>query len=834
MTQEFQFKPRLEAYPMKWDDLLPPVRRAVAELLILIDGAERINERENGKEKEVANCFLVSGIRGTGKTTVLLSAKDMVCSSVKRPAESKQSASPDEKLENAVNESVSYLKEKYVVWLPILNLEPLIPNSNLLTAVLTRVCNAIEQTGCTHLTSIFEEGPDSARQLFRKLIQNASLIWEDIQEADTRGKATRQIAIADIYANFRNDFQKAMDALSIQLSRVYGSKDNGCSVVLPVDNINCSTDHLRSIVKLSQLVSHSRLWLIMAGDQEDIEAFLERAYWKELIFNKNSNSVRDKRRWDGEDEVLVMARRQAASTYQKLFPPSHRIEIDCVKPDATLEFKPCNERDSIKDLLIKIYVSLKEEEEDKIPFADLLGVEIEDPNKPNPGKLNEAVATHLASQGLNLPARVVLDLWQLAYDIVKNETTEEKREEKRQAEKLAKSMLRNAIFRSNMSSRLGEYLQNKIIRRTSNGGTLLSFENVKLEVLHSRKAELELPIGEPQRKSNKFGCARSTLSICRLADIDIAIIRPEEISKELPDDLPKDVAAWLSILYDILILIPELAVINGVKIENGFINITHETCMTDHHTKKHHVWWPAPHWNTFVSYQVFWKRWDQWKKSIQNCLKEESKDDALLLRLLVAGWVKCVLETFIDLNQHKKDQPVFKELNDFFSKIPAKTFKKLMEEKDTEKYDEFEKSVIATTHKTYAAIRSSQTRAFIAREPIKDWLEKGLPLLFSYLYVPLENNTCLAELYCPKKAGDNETAGKDKKEPNLREYWKKNWPFFLADLDAQLENLFPKDKVLSESSDSDEEKYKQYIDSLGHFGTLHRYWENVSDCGSKG
>jgi hypothetical protein len=39
---EFQFKPRNEAHAMNWSNLLPPVRRAVADLLVRISGAELV------------------------------------------------------------------------------------------------------------------------------------------------------------------------------------------------------------------------------------------------------------------------------------------------------------------------------------------------------------------------------------------------------------------------------------------------------------------------------------------------------------------------------------------------------------------------------------------------------------------------------------------------------------------------------------------------------------------------------------------------------------------------------------------------------------------------
>jgi Cdc6-like AAA superfamily ATPase len=270
---------------------------------------------------DVANCFLVYGVRGTGKTTVLHSAKLALCNT---DSSSTNKFFPEEPHEGSevAKKAVIKLIEKHIVWLPILDLEPLHANTNLLTTVLTHVRNALEQTNCgkkgTGHTSIFEESTGSARQQFSQLIQDATLIWEEIHEIDTRGIVSRQVAAADFYAKFRENFQNAMKALSEQLGQVHGSADSGCSIVLPIDNIDRSTEHLRAIVKLAQLVSHNRLWLVLAGDRQDIESFLERAYWKELISNSGNADARGKNNEDGEDEALVMARRQAAASYQKL------------------------------------------------------------------------------------------------------------------------------------------------------------------------------------------------------------------------------------------------------------------------------------------------------------------------------------------------------------------------------------------------------------------------------------------------------------------------------------------------------------------------------------
>ena len=373
----FTFTPRPEAYPMNWAHLLPPVQRAVRALLLRIDGATRVNtSKKEAKTTEIAaNCFLVYGDRGTGKTTVLLSAKDACMSTKKFFGEDQdQPQDIDEYVRDSAIQSAKNLQ--HVIWLDVLDLEPLQPRTNLLTTVLTRVRNALDPSDpekrIDDTTSILEEGVDSARHKLKQLINDATLMWEDIHESDTRSRANRQIAAADIYADYQDRFREAIDTLSLELGRRSGRKDEYCPIVLPIDNIDRSTEHLYSIVKLAQMAFSPRLWFVMAGDRQDVDTFLERAYWKELIRIGEGAGGTGKVTFSGEDEALVMARRQGAAASHKLLPPSHRVEVGLVQPKDTLAYKPPvstandGEAATIRDLLASVcLINTKENQEDQ-------------------------------------------------------------------------------------------------------------------------------------------------------------------------------------------------------------------------------------------------------------------------------------------------------------------------------------------------------------------------------------------------------------------------------------------------------------------------------------
>jgi hypothetical protein len=83
---DYRFFPRADAHRTCWGDLLLPVRGAVRELLMRVSGAvDKVKEshHDDSDEDDIANCFLVYGERGTGKTTVLLNVAEAIDNNTK-------------------------------------------------------------------------------------------------------------------------------------------------------------------------------------------------------------------------------------------------------------------------------------------------------------------------------------------------------------------------------------------------------------------------------------------------------------------------------------------------------------------------------------------------------------------------------------------------------------------------------------------------------------------------------------------------------------------------------------------------------------------------------
>jgi hypothetical protein len=339
-------------------------------------------------------------------------------------------------------------------------------------------------------------------------------MWDNVKEVDTRNLSQRQVKAAEIYTGFKASFIKAMDKLVKELKDSPDSEKK-LSIILPIDNIDRSAEHLQSIVKLAQLVVHPNLWLVMAGDRVEVETFLERAYWKELIRSNDGAGAQGKMDSDGEDEALAMARRQANATAQKLWPTNHRVEVNLVKPKETLEFKYRHDSENkdiknIRGLLecIKIPITddqrqnhnqKQEGENNHITLLDLFYIEdkVSHQHKLNVYKksIDPKYLTRAAYHGLLLPARNLLDLWLLLHSLVEEgasgngEGLENNRDFK--AEKVARTMLRIAISSSDMNNEIAQDLQFDILRRGENGGTILNFLTSTLKVVPMSSANYD-------------------------------------------------------------------------------------------------------------------------------------------------------------------------------------------------------------------------------------------------------------------------------------------------------------------------------------------------------
>jgi hypothetical protein len=892
-TSTLTFFPRPEAHSMNWQDLLPPVQRAVRSLLIRLDGS--IYQKDEAVEV-AASCFLVHGDRGTGKTTVLLSAKD-ACDPKKREDFFVNKKENESERNLSIEANASAEKLKNVVWLDLLDLEPLPRDANLLTTVLTRVRNALDQSRSENdqsgseqhsrdNPSILEEASDSARHQLNRLINDATLMWENIHEQNTRERANREVAAADIYAQFREGFRKAMKRLSRELAILRGIRDADLQIILPIDNIDRSTEHLYSIVKLAQMVSCPHLWLVMAGDRQDVDTFLERAYWKELIRIGEGAGAIGKEGLADEDEALVMARRQAAAASHKLLPPAHRIEVELVKPKDALLFSPereaghssGNKTINLKQLLQEIPIEREGADQAEIKFIDLFyaknrvdravkntGTRIE--NIEEKEEIEEYYLTEAAQLGLRLSARGVLDLWQLAYWITNDIRSDEEIDsapeavhKDHRASTIARTMLRNVISESNMPSAMSRCLQERIIRRNATGGTILDFLStrpedstgsdpsypmLKVVRLGSLDVEFQPPLKEketalprPKDKKPTLYEVRSRLRVIKVQAISLMLRYSPKQGMTQEDMIPDLVAGWLIVLYDVLGCEKDSTVIAPDRISpSTIVECWHDGILIGerHHTKQLWPWpiWPMPDWMTFFEHDLCGKLWQRFVKGLKSrdqagrktktSLLDLAGQEGSLPRLLATGWVACALETFSAFAPRS-----WKLDGDILSFINEKLASKEPGAM-AEAINRAEEYVMKTAAKFYVKILSAGSEIDEIQGTVHLAEEGTLPMRYWLEWrLPL----LLNPLFVPFTDIDAEKHAKEIIDETLKDsalamQWKRSSSDILAEIEDDLGRLFPAAKPSPaddlESLENDWKSRKD-LESLRPFLNLHRRW----------
>lgn len=613
MTKQRPFIPRPEAHEISPGKPLKPVDQAVGELLTAIDGTIRSSNRP------VAHCFVVAGERGTGKTTVLMTAKAR-CDRGK-PGED---AEPWRDLARRVR------------WLDILDVEPLQPSSNLLTILLVAIAKTIDDVDGRRRVSLLED-QGSARGALDALINQSALIWEGIQENSTREIAHRQIAVGETYLEFSKKLPSAIEAAGKELARHDRDGDEPYVFIAPIDNVDRSADHLKKIFKLVQLVNCEHLCLVFAADRAELSVFLERAYWNEATSGSPlPKFVRE------EDEALSLARRQAAATLRKTLPPINRIEIKLIGGAAALDFSNSLDeplrglfsRLPIEGQALAMLDARGDEQPTWEPRHLLELFEFDRALLPAAPQSSGGRLTELGREALQLPARGLLDLWLLARSEVQG--VEREGRSILHAIRVVRAMLRLAVAESKLPHWAVDLMQESVITRTVEDETRFVLaprdENPYVEVRRFRSLDaVHTLAGHPGQHLDEAVVVRTytrhefTMTICGV---------------EGSATVGQPMLAWFLLLHDLLILAPELFVINSPP---DFL----QGCapMIETHRK---AWfedrpilltsrWPVPRWATVYDCVIMEAAWQQRLERLEHV------GAAKCVKALALSWIELVL-----------------------------------------------------------------------------------------------------------------------------------------------------------------------------------------------
>ncbi|NOJ96218.1 hypothetical protein HMI51_25185 [Corallococcus coralloides] len=424
-----EFGPRPEASALGWDDLLPVTRFATEELINWLhtavgkhEGKEessRSDDESSCDEKRVrdqlATSVLVAGDRGYGKTTILLTLDQALRDPKAFLGFGSRRDEPMPQPLRVICQKLEELQES-LVWLPPLDVEPLPSegSANLLATLLVCAREAIDRDHHRKdrwaAPSLLEEGLHDPYGKIDKLIQDATFMWADRRAQDALQGASQDVKSAEIYTTFRDDFFSAMESVSkLMAARRFGhATKKKLLLVLPIDNVDRSTQHLASIIKLIRMVANQRLWFVLAAGRQEFQLFLERTFLKELTdFSHLPMDLR------GEEDALSIARRQAAAAMHRVLPSAHQIKIEPVPPEEVWRFTVAprllttkKESDELWTFLEALPLPGKAGQEDGLrSLADLFDIEKQLQGRDNEGaELLKTYRKFLAEEHGEAPA----------------------------------------------------------------------------------------------------------------------------------------------------------------------------------------------------------------------------------------------------------------------------------------------------------------------------------------------------------------------------------------------------------------------------------------------
>lgn len=723
--------PIAEAKAFNWQDLLKPTQDALYELLVWLraacDDSNQAHEHEH-----VSTSILIHGARGTGKTTVLLSAAQAI---IGKPDEFFPKNSDDPR----ASELADFISDNQhrITWMEPLDLEPLPETANLLAAILGRVRTVLDEgtqkgaslpkQGSWRSSSLLEESAEDPWGQLDRLIRDATFMWEDIPETtEARLRTEQQIKASDIYAKFQQSFGKTMEKVATTLAVARsGSTDHAQGIlVLPIDNVDRSIGHLYNIVKLTRMVTSPRLWFVMAAGHEEFQLFMERSFQKELIASGRVGMASHGAVSGGPgmgskiaDETLAIARRQASTTLRRALPPSYRIHIDPVNPEDAWNFKGKDGQPPLKDLLEGL--ELPQSSNPKAPrqglesFADLFDVNrrLSDSLKEDLKLKDDSPAfTSAACMALTLPARTLRDLW---HSLDRENTLAQQSKGREPAERsvrIATQMLCHAIDESELPAWASRQFLHRMIRYDFEGNIVLDLTGKPvrrtkrttlsdvLEVSHSifREGDDERPEPGEGGELSKDAVLISELHLRHIHDVVLELTDLEDPNNRTY--LPGNVAGWFMLLYDVLMLFDEPRVLNvdvtPYEISPDLVVTLHELWVRDEKIQplvKMGFLWSLPTWAMFVDFNIFTLQWQAFLPEIRRHLEQLGEDErynkhavAPLFRYVLAAWVDNIcsvagnergrweLRKFKKMNASLADDGALRDYRDYEDEVRAR------------------------------------------------------------------------------------------------------------------------------------------------------------------
>jgi|GEM_PF-4649443 len=344
---------RREACPLGYADLDEKQKEGFDRIVAALNEAVELLEPASAKRKPLArswnpwkpktdkrsNLLFLSGERGTGKTTLMLSMFGHFVDPEAFDAQ-KDSGEP----------IVSSNLARRTLWLAPIDMEPLPKPTNLFAAILARIEHALDQqiespddtearASSARFPGMFEDAGtqrayrDCLKKL-RTLQRDASTAWDGNLSTRAGQLDTDQYFHEVVRAErARVDMTHLLDDVLDYLAEHApwcGDLTNPL-FVLPIDDIDLNPAQAVDLLNLLRSVSSKRLFTLILGDIELMEQVLQ--YKIAGTLNELQPNIQ------AGDGLLHDARNGAAEGIRKLIPPGQRIHLTRLAIAEAFEFK---------------------------------------------------------------------------------------------------------------------------------------------------------------------------------------------------------------------------------------------------------------------------------------------------------------------------------------------------------------------------------------------------------------------------------------------------------------------------------------------------------------
>ncbi|MBK8257826.1 MAG: hypothetical protein IPK82_34805 [Polyangiaceae bacterium] len=701
---------RVDAQALTWYQLAGTQRDAVVRLLeMLEDATEHAND---GEDVQRSRFLSISGARGTGKTTALLTARNYCMQKFQKQGPGKLPETPDEPTAEAKKQWDTAHKlfqsvGEHLFWLPALQMDPLPRDTNLVGSVFARIRYAADEALNHGGSRCRSRGTqlDARNEMEEVYHRLDTLETEAIAAFDGNLGLRAPHLDAEVFSTVAAEneeiklrFRRRLNAVLGDLAHQIGNDRDHTVFVLPVDDFDTSPARAVELMKLLYSLSVPRLFVVYLGaiDVADKMLYFEiQKQFRDLLGGmETADSV-------AKDEIAAAANEIASTSLRKMLPPSQRVVLEALPLDEALNYQPRTARHESNEPNIKALLDQITIRTSGLPtIKERLSAQVASPaQEEDPeASLWDLFQTRLhkhpvyqAADILRAPTRQVADLWLalprpqettgtnksegaqsgnapndlaalLIHKVV--ETVSTLIDEDARLDVSAQKALRRAILPSregsdNNTTPEWELHPSDLLVRPQ-FGDVLSLD--VLENAGSAKGAKEAP-DQTKEVFNYREVFDRKIQARRVRKLDLMIRDPQKDPNKNETTVSDRTRAAVVFLHDLLIM-TESGVVAGELRDDGL----HERAYcqwSDGLSDGFQVPWNIRSWCTFWHGDVATAVWNQTERLTRRILREPAQmgaNDAVLL--LAYGWMAGGVAALLSYeNEHVKNaiEPLFKE-----------------------------------------------------------------------------------------------------------------------------------------------------------------------------